>query len=34
MPQRIELKAEKPEGLAKAPELAAPLYGILSIGPQ
>ena len=32
MPQRLDLKAEKPAGLTKAPELAAPLFGVLSLG--
>src|SRR5262245_14960960 len=34
MPQRLDLTAEKPSGLVKGPELAAPLYGVLSIGPR
>jgi peroxiredoxin len=32
MPQQLKLRAEKPSGLTKAPELAAPLFGVLSIG--
>jgi hypothetical protein len=32
--QRLELKAEKPGGLARVPELAAPLYGVLALGPR
>ncbi len=32
MPQQLRLKAEKPAGLTKAPELAAPLFGVLSLG--
>ena len=32
VPQRLVLKNEKPSGLAKAPELAAPLFGVLSFG--
>src|SRR5206468_4322956 len=34
MPQRLELKAEKPSELAKAPELSAPMFGILTMGTQ
>ena len=33
-PQRIELKAEKPSGLARAPELVAPRFGVLLLGPR
>src|SRR5262249_41000720 len=32
--ERVVLRAEKPKGLARAPELTAPLYGVLSIGPR
>jgi len=34
MPQRLELKAEKPAGLAKAPDLSAPMFGTLTLGTQ
>jgi thiol-disulfide isomerase/thioredoxin len=34
MPQQLALKSEKPEGLVKTPELAAPLFGVLSLGPR
>jgi peroxiredoxin len=32
MPQRLTLGAERPEGLVKAPEMSAPLYGVLTLG--
>lgn len=34
MPQRLQLTDRKPDDLVKAPELTAPLYGVLSIGPK
>jgi len=33
-PQRLALKAERPSGLKKAPDLAAPLFGSFKIGPK
>lgn len=32
-PQRLALTAERPAALKKAPELSAPLYGVLKLGP-
>jgi thiol-disulfide isomerase/thioredoxin len=33
MPQPLRLNADKPAYLAKAPELAAPLFGVIALGP-
>jgi serine/threonine-protein kinase len=33
-PRPLALKAERPAGLAKAPELADPLFGVLTLGAQ
>jgi thiol-disulfide isomerase/thioredoxin len=34
MPQPLRLKADKPADLATAPELAAPLFGVIALGPR
>ncbi len=34
IPQRIDLRAEQPPGLHRTPELAAPLFGVFSLGPR
>jgi thiol-disulfide isomerase/thioredoxin len=33
MPQRVELSAEKPAGVSKAPEAESALFGVLQLGP-
>jgi peroxiredoxin len=33
MPQQLRLKADRPTDLAKAPDLAAPLFGVIALGP-
>jgi thiol-disulfide isomerase/thioredoxin len=33
MPQRIELAAEKPAGVTKAPDATSPLWGVIEMGP-
>jgi WD40 repeat protein/peroxiredoxin len=34
MPQQLRLTAEKPARLVRTPELAAPLYGVIRLGPR
>src|SRR5262249_51211419 len=34
MPQQLRLKADQPADITKAPELAAPLSGVIELGPR